>query len=76
MYYYPEKDLDVQIKNIGLSEAIIKFTEYVLQLCASVKNILTKEVFTDHSILDSHATIAIHTRHVKYTINQSLISGW
>ncbi|EFN69778.1 UPF0550 protein v1g238755 [Camponotus floridanus] len=27
LYYYPEKDLDVQIKNIGLSEAIIKFTE-------------------------------------------------
>ena len=29
LYYYPEKDIDVQIKNIGLSEAIIKFTEYV-----------------------------------------------
>ncbi|XP_046815440.1 vacuolar fusion protein CCZ1 homolog isoform X1 [Vespa crabro] len=27
LYYYPEKELDVQIKNIGLSEAIIKFTE-------------------------------------------------
>lgn len=27
LYYYPEKDLDAQIKNIGLSEAIIKFTE-------------------------------------------------
>lgn len=29
LYYYPEKDLDVQIKNIGLSEAIIKFAQYV-----------------------------------------------
>lgn len=27
LYYYPETDLDVQIKNIGLSEAIIKFAE-------------------------------------------------
>lgn len=27
LYYYPEKDLDVQIKNIGLSEAIIKFAQ-------------------------------------------------
>ncbi|XP_043261343.1 vacuolar fusion protein CCZ1 homolog [Colletes gigas] len=27
LYYYPERDLDVQIKNIGLSEAIIKFAE-------------------------------------------------
>ncbi|XP_011858296.1 PREDICTED: vacuolar fusion protein CCZ1 homolog [Vollenhovia emeryi] len=32
LYYYPEKDLDVQIKNIGLSEAIIKFTEYASPL--------------------------------------------
>ena len=29
LYYYPERDLDVQIKNIGLSEAIIKFAQYV-----------------------------------------------
>ncbi|XP_076756382.1 vacuolar fusion protein CCZ1 [Xylocopa sonorina] len=27
LYYYPERDLDVQIKNIGLSEAIIKFAQ-------------------------------------------------
>ncbi|XP_076651897.1 vacuolar fusion protein CCZ1 isoform X1 [Halictus rubicundus] len=27
LYYHPERDLDVQIKNIGLSEAIIKFAE-------------------------------------------------
>lgn len=29
LYYYPERDLDIQIKNIGLSEAIIKFAQYV-----------------------------------------------
>lgn len=27
LYYYPERDVDIQIKNIGLSEAIIKFAE-------------------------------------------------
>lgn len=76
LYYYPEKDLDVQIKNIGLSEAIIKFTEYVLQLYICMRNILTKEYITDLSILDSHVIIAIHTKHVRYIISQSLISGW
>lgn len=30
LYYHPAKtDSDTQIKNIGLSEAIVKFTEYV-----------------------------------------------
>lgn len=31
---------------------------------------------TDLSTLDSHVTIAIHIKHVRYTISQSLISGW
>jgi len=76
LYYYPEKDLDIQIKNIGLSEAIIKFTEYVLQLHLHKEYSYEKRHITDLSILGSHVTIATHIKHDRYTINQNLISGW
>jgi len=91
LYYYPEKDLDVQIKNIGLSEAIIKFTEYVSQLCKTrvfvykktLRRFYEQEFFFYQGkciagllILDNHVIIVIHIKHVRYIINQSLIFGW
>ncbi|XP_066583435.1 vacuolar fusion protein CCZ1 homolog [Prorops nasuta] len=47
LYYYPEKDLDAQIKNIGLSEAIIKFTESFNpgQPCDYCHTVKTRQIF-------------------------------